>query len=57
MCNIKHPERRHGALGRRRLGHIDILRRRGILGNTYPSILVQCTAYELQVPKHDFDGS
>ena len=57
MCNIRHPERRHGALGRRQLGHIDVLRRREILGNTYPSILVQCTAYELKAAKHQFDGS
>ena len=57
MCNNKHPKRRHGALERRQSGHIDMLRRWGILGNTYPSILVQCTAYEPREPKHHLDGS
>ena len=28
-----------------------------IPGITYPSSLVQCTAFELKVPKHHFDGS
>ena len=49
MCNNKRPERRHGVLGRRQWGHIDMLRPREIPGNIYPSIVVRCTAYELKV--------
>ena len=57
MYNNKHPGRRHGALGRRQLGHIGMLYLREIPGITYPSSLVQCTTFEPKVSKHHFDGS